>query len=96
MISLYVSFVKFQRSQEKEIFSNFFLVTSDQFLQLYEYVAESNGDKCAWSAVLWSYHAMQQNLQYLYRAATVHPGHPCFHRAPLVPKIPMAGLAVET
>jgi len=96
MISLYLSCVKSHRSREKEIFQNFFLVTFDQFLQLYQYVAESNGDKCAWSAVLLSNYAVQQNLQYLYRVTTVHPGHQCFHLAPLVPKIPMAGFAVET
>jgi hypothetical protein len=41
-------------------------------------------------------YAVQQNLQYLSRAATAHQGHQGFHLAPLVPKIPMAGFAVET
>jgi len=69
---------KTQRPQEKEIFQ-IFLVTLDQFLQLYQYVAESSGDKCARSAVLLSNYAVQQNLQYLYRATTVHQGHQSFH-----------------
>ena len=92
MILLYVLCYKNSTSSRERNFSNFFLVTLDQILQLSQYVAESNGDKCARSAVLLSNSAVQQNLQYLYRVTTVHQGHQCFHRAPLVPKIPMAGL----
>ena len=86
---------KTQRPQEREFFQ-IFLVKLDQFLQLYQYVAESSGDKCARSAVLLSNYAVQQNLQYLFRSTMVHQGHRSFHLAPLAPKIPMAGLAVET
>ena len=87
---------KISTSSRERNFSKFFLVTLDQFLQLYQYVAESSGDKCARSAVLLSNYAVQQNLQYLFRSTMVHQGHRSFHLAPLAPKIPMAGLAVET